>query len=211
MAEVDRLLRAYVEHFEEAGFADPREYLSKVKGRERRELEALIEGYLEHAPAQHWDARAFEGSLAERAVSRVADQWSAAGAEPPPDLAELRNKRRLPRGELISRLADALGVAPQREKVALYYHRMENGLLPAGGISTRVFEALADLLETSTHSIRAAVLTSTGPDEAATYARLATPQQLTVESADAVEPTRSAEAEAADWDEVDRLFLEGER
>src|SRR5262249_17213654 len=125
----------------------------------------------------------------------LADQWSGAGAETVPDLAELRNKRRLPRGELISRLAEALAVGGQREKLALYYHRMENGLLPVTGISARVFEALADLLETSANSVREAVSASTGPDEAATYARLATPRQLSARSADAIERAPSREPE----------------
>jgi hypothetical protein len=207
MAEVDRLLRAYVERFEETGFADPREFLSQLERDERRELAALIEGYLEHAaPTQAWDPQAFEGSLAERAVSRAAEDSSAEIAGQ--DLVDLRNKRKLPRGKLVSRLAEALGVAPQREKVALYYHQMENGLLPVAGISRRVFDALAGLLGTSAGAVRKAASTPHTAEEATTYARLARSAPLEVESADALDSTLPAVPEE-DWDEVDGLFLGG--
>src|SRR5512144_1551792 len=138
MADVDRLLREYIKRFEAGGSADPGDLLDQVEGRERAKLSVLIEGYLEHsAPAQDWDAEAFEGSVAERAVMRVAESWSEAAGQLPVELVRLRNARQITRADLVSRLADSLGVSGAREKVAFYYHRLEHGLLPAEGVSTK--------------------------------------------------------------------------
>src|SRR5262249_20137434 len=144
MAEVDRLLREYIERFESGGSSDPGEVLAKVEGADREKLSVLIQGYLEHAaPAQDWDPAAFPGSVAGRAVARVAESWSQASGQLPAELVKLRNERQITRADLVGRLADALGVSGARDKVAFYYHRMEQGLLPSEGISSRVWEALA--------------------------------------------------------------------
>jgi hypothetical protein len=208
MAEVDRLLRDYIARFESGGFADPREFLSKLEDRDRSELAALIDGYLEHAaPPKDWDPEAFEGSLAQRAVAQLAEQWS--GGDLPRELVALRTERKLKRSELIAKLAEALGVTAKQEKVALYYHRMEHGLLPAEGISGRVFDALATLLGTSAEALRRAASPSGASEDAATFARLARPDATKLETFDALEGAPSPERESEDWDEVDRLFLGG--
>ncbi len=157
MADVDRLLREYIERFESGESADPGDLLDQVEGTERAKLSVLIEGYLEHsAPAQDWDPEAFEGSVAERAVARVTESWSEAAGQFPVELVRLRNARRITRADLVSRLADSLGVSGAREKVAFYYHRLEHGLLPAEGVSAKVWDALAKLLDTSADALREA-------------------------------------------------------
>ena len=131
------------------------------------------------ARPQEWDAEAFEGSVAERAVARTAEEWSAAAGELPVELVRLRNEREITRADLVTRLADSLGVSGAREKVASYYHRLERGLLPAEGVSSRVWEALAQLLDTSAEALRRAGAAATRPppteEAASAYARTAPP------------------------------------
>ena len=78
----------------------------------------------------------------------------------------------------VDRLAAALGVENKREKVAGYYHEMEQGLLPAAGVSDRVLEALGRIIGETAHALRDAgrALTPSGegpPTTAAAFARRA--------------------------------------
>ena len=164
MTDLDKLLRQYIERFEAGGDVDPNDLLSQAKAGEREELRELIAGYLEHAaPGQDWDARAFEGSLSQAAVEQVKAEWQAAEGELPTQLVKLRNERQITRADLVTRLAKSLGASGAREKVASYYHRLERGMLPAEGVSSRVWEALAKLLDTSADALRRA-----GADDEAT-------------------------------------------
>jgi hypothetical protein len=212
MTEVDRLLREYIERFEQGGEADPSDLLERIEGPEWQELVVLIEGYLEHAaPVQKWNADAFEGSLAERAVARVAETWSEASGELPVELVRLRNEHEIKRAELVTELADSLGVPESREKVASYYHRLERGLLPARGVSGKVWDALAKLLGTSAEALRQAGSTGgqASPAAGPAYARMAAPPAQHAESADADEVATPARPDTEEPDEVDRLFTGG--
>ncbi len=57
--------------------------------------------------------------------------------------ARLRERAQVKRAELVERLAEALGRRPSEEKVASYYHEMEQGSLDSEGVSRAVLEALA--------------------------------------------------------------------
>lgn len=216
--EVDKLLRRYVERFEAGGSVDPSDLLSKLEGAERAELDALIEGYLEQAaPKQAWDPDAFEGSISEQAVAQVAETWSEEAGQLPHELVRLRQERKLTRAGLVERLADALGVGGKEEKVRSYYHQLEFGLLPSEGVSAKVFDALASLLDTTADALRKAgesVAPSAGGEPGAAYARLAHPGHGADESSDEpLEqriPNRTERESDADWDEVDRLFRGGD-
>jgi hypothetical protein len=215
MAEVDRLLREYIERFESGGSSDPGDLLEQVEGADREKLSALIGGYLEHsAPAQEWDPAAFEGSLAERASARVAERWSETAGELPVELVRLRNERQITRAELVSGLADALGVSGARERVASYYHQLEHGLLPAEGVSSKVWDALAQLLRTSAKALReagASVRTTSAEAAASAYARTAPPPPDEYVSAQRLEEGMASPGEPAskEAEEVDRLFTGG--
>ena len=213
MAEIDRLLREYIERFESGGSSDPGDLLAQVEGADREKLSVLIQGYLEHAaPAQDWDAEAFEGSVAERAVARVAESWSQASGQLPAELVKLRDERQITRATLVDRLAEALGVSGAREKVAFYYHRMEQGLLPAEGVSGKVWEALAGLLETSADSLRelgAGTKPRGGAASEALYARTAAPPPEEYADSGSPAAARSPGTDADQPDEVDRLFTGG--
>ena len=60
------------------------------------------------------------------------------------------------RAELVSRLAAELGAGDREAKVAGYYHAMEQGTLPAAGVSDRVLEALGRIVGESAAALRAA-------------------------------------------------------
>jgi hypothetical protein len=211
MTDVDRLLRDYIERFEAGGSVDPSDLMAGLEAGERQKLSTLIEGYLEHAARpQEWNPEGFEGSVADRAVQRVEEAWSAEAGELPGALVRLRNERKIKREDLVGRLADALGVSAARDKVAFYYNRLEHGLLPTDGVSAKVWDALAGLLGTSSDSLREAGATATSADQAsgAAYARLST--------VDADELAGQAPLQAAspgrkpdEPDEVDRLFTGG--
>jgi len=220
MTDVDRLLRQYIEQFESGGSPNPTEFLDHAQDRDRARLSALIEGYLEtEAPAREWDADAFEGSMAERAVAGVAESWSTASGQLPSELVARRKEARIKRGDLVTRLAKALGVPDRREKVALYYHQLERGLLPAGGVSSRVFDALAKLLGTTAGELREAggsispAFDQASPGIAATHARTARHDPIYAQDADLAAPApaaRPASEQDQEPDEVDRLFTGGD-
>lgn len=212
MGDPQQLFQQFVERYRAEGSADPREYLGRAEGDDREELRALIEGFLERVPRREWDAGALRGSMAERAVARsttgqgaeTAEQGELSGAWPDL-LPKLRHEARLKRSELVARLADALGLAEKTDKVAVYYHRMEQGLLPAEGVSTRVLDALGEIVGAPAEALRRAG--EQGPEAGAAaggevFARVAT--------ADAADAAGKAGAGSAEPDEVDRLFTEGD-
>jgi hypothetical protein len=222
MSDVDRLFEAFVAAGREGEDVDPRSYLAQVDGRDRQELGVLIEGHLERAPRRRWDPQAFRGSSAERVVTALT---APAGAWPEL-LPELRDEAQLPRDELARRLASSLGVEDRADKVHRYYHEMEQGRLPASGVSRRVLEALGQLLGRSADALRRAgegIGTVAGgagaaPSGAAAFTRAVrsgreTPPDDAPPGARAEEtpPAPASPARRADeeWDEVDELFRGG--
>ncbi len=211
MTDVDRLLKQYIEEHQSGGEADPLRYLEQVLDRvERLELEALIDGYLMHAPQQEVDITAeYEGSLAEKVVESLSPSITGVSGLWPTVLPELRNQSRVKRAVLVTRLATALGVADREEKVADYYNQMEQGRLPAEGVSGRVLDALGSILGQSAERLRAMgeALGPAGPpaEEGAVFARRASmPAQPP-----AALPEAAAPAASEEWDEVDQLFRGG--
>ena len=88
--------------------------------------------------------------------------------------------------------------------MAGYYHQMEQGLLPADGVSDTVLDSLGKIVGVAGESLRkAGSLPAPGPlrmDEAAVFTR-------TTEAVPAAGSTAPmAEEPAQEWDEVDRLF-----
>src|SRR4051812_31720137 len=148
MTDVDRLLREYIEEHRAGGEADPLAYVERLEGTDRAELEALIDAYLARAPGRDWDPEAYRGSPAEQVVAALTESLGGVSGSWPVLLPELRNKARIRRDELVGRLADALGVGGREEKVAYYYNQMEHGLLQPAGVSDRVLDALAAIVDT---------------------------------------------------------------
>jgi hypothetical protein len=208
MTDVDRLLREYIEEHRAGGQADPLGYVEQLRGTDRAELEALIDAYLANAPRRAWDPEAYKGSPAERLVESLAESIAGVSGSWPSLLPALRTKAKIHRDELVARLADALGVAGREEKVAYYYNQMEHGQIEPAGVSDRVLDALASIVDTTREALlKAGELVSPGAD-AEVFARTAKS-----EGDHAIDelapPAATAQAAGAGRDEVDELFLGG--
>jgi hypothetical protein len=202
MTEVERLLSEYKEAHMSGGDADPRPFLARLPhGVERELLAGLIDAYLTRAERRPLDAAAPE---AARVAEEVQRSLSGASGLWPALLPRLRGRARLRRAELVSQLAARLGAQAQQDKVGLYYHQMEQGLLPEAGVSEAVLEALGRIVGYSADALRrAGALPAPGPpraDEGAVFARAT--------YGSPAEPAAESPAPEA-WDEVDRLFRGG--
>ena len=213
MADVDDLLQQFIERYESGDPVRPGDVLAQVEGTERRELETLLDAYLERAPRRQFSAEAFAASPARPLVDDLAQSLEGIAGTWPVVLPRLRTRARLRRSELVTRLAAALGVSDREAKVAGYYHAMEQGELDPAGVSDRVLDALARLTGTTAKALRdAATVLQPGAGPAAagapTFARTATPEPEHLASL-AAPPTESP-AERSDSDLVDELFTGGD-
>lgn len=207
MSNAERLFDDYVDEHRAGGAADPRAYLARAPEDERAELATLIDAYLARAPRRPFDSEAFRGSAAERTVGDLERALGGRSGLWPAMLPELRHRAGLKRSELVSRLAATLGVTDREAKVGEYYHQMEQGLLPASGVSERVLGALGEIVGESVASLRAAGEALTpfageGPGVRA-FARRAEGDPVAEAQATALP------AAASGPDEVDRLFRGG--
>ncbi|HEY7075710.1 MAG TPA: hypothetical protein VH418_10085 [Solirubrobacteraceae bacterium] len=184
---------------------DPRAYLARLEAPDRAELEALIDGYLARAAAPP-PAAAEPDPLTRRVMASVLERTQA------PEtwrtlLPHARQSAELPRSDLVDRLARDLGVAAQRDKVAAYYHQMEQGTLPPAGVSDRVLAALARILGIPAERLRAAgrrlAPPAAGP---AAFARARRPARA---AADPTPAAPRAQPPEPPRDAVDDLFRGG--
>jgi hypothetical protein len=205
MIDVERLLADYIAEHSAGGEADPREYLSRASPSDQRELAALIDAYLARAPRQEFDEATFRGSSAERTVDELERAIAGQAGLWPALLPRLRDRAGLKRSELIERLAAALGVSDRKDKVAGYYHEMEQGLLPAQGVSDRVLDALGQLIGETRTALREAGRALTPPSEGRLAAPAAFARRASAEPAEAPAPG-AQQPPAAEGDEVDELF-----
>lgn len=193
------------------GGADPREYLSQLSGPDRVELQAMIEAFLERAPRRSWDPGAFPGSLAERALARA--DGEAAAPEPlgwPQLLPQLRAGARLKRRTVVERLAETLGFPGSEDRVAAYYHLMEQGQLRPSGVSDRVLEALAAVLDSSVEALRRSGNAGqhAAEDGGEVFARVGAPNPQRAPSEDSPAKITTSDA-GGSTDELDLLFTGG--
>ena len=156
MTDPQHLLQQFIEEDRAGGTADPLAYLQRVEGADRSELEALLDGYLARAPRRAFDAETFAGSPAARTAEAINRTLVGESGRWPTLLPQLRHHAQLKRAELVERLAAALGVPGQEEKVAGYYHAMELGTLPADGVSDRVLSSLASIVGATASALRQA-------------------------------------------------------
>jgi hypothetical protein len=214
MIQVHELLRQYIEEHRSGAEADPRTFLERVEGLDRRELEALIDEYLRSAPRREWDAAGYRSSAAPAVVESLARSLEGEGGLWPALLPRLRGRARIRRVDLVAELAARLGAQSEQEKVASYYHEMEQGLLPAEGVSDTVLEALGKIVGQSAEALRQAGRAlrpgpGAGEQAAPAFRRSSSVkpeyEASTQDGVGAVAEARSAE----EWDEVDRLFRGG--
>jgi hypothetical protein len=206
MSDVERLLAEYKDAHR-GGQGDPRPFVARASPEDRALLAALIDAYLEHAPRAEFSVDAFRDSPAAPVAEAVQRSLSGASGLWPALLPRLRAQARLRRADLVRELAARLGAESKQDKVAGYYHQMEQGLLPAAGVSDTVLEALGRIVGVGADSLRrAGAMPAPGPprmDEAAVFARTARAEP----DAEAAAPPGIPDPPARDeWDEVDRLF-----
>jgi hypothetical protein len=210
MTDVERLLTEYKEAHRSGGDADPRPYLARVSGVDRELLAGLIDAYLAEAPRRPFSAAAFHESRAAPVAEEVERSLAGAGGMWPTLLPRLRARAQLRRTALVAQLAERLGAQSQQEKVGLYYHQMEQGLLPESGVSDTVLEALGQIVDTTALALRkAGQMPRAGPprtDEAAVFARATYGEPAPEVPAEEVQ---ARERGPDEWDEVDRLFQGG--
>ncbi len=204
---IDQLFAAFVAEYRSGGDADPRAFLDQAAPEGRRELAALMDNYLADAPRRPLDEEAFAASGAERTVDALERVLLGQAGLWPSLLPRLRARSGLKRSELVARLAESLGVSGRKSKVAGYYHQMEQGTLPSGGVTQRVLDALGQIFEESAEALREAggSLNPSGPGLAsadATFARTGNGLH---------EPVPTVGEDDSTWDEVDELFRGGRR
>jgi hypothetical protein len=155
---VDQLLREYIAEHRAGRATNPRDYLARLEQPEQRtELSALIDAYLVRAPRRQWDPAAFQESTRATALTDALDRAiSGESGTWPTLLPRLRRRAGIKRAELVRRLAAALGATGREEKVGLYYHQMEQGLLPSTGVSDRVLQALGAIVGERAAALRQA-------------------------------------------------------
>jgi hypothetical protein len=213
MTDVERLLTEYKEAHRGGGDADPLPYLARVSGVDRELLAGLIDAYLAEAPRRPFSATALASSRAAPVAEEVERSLAGAGGMWPALLPRLRARARLRRSELVAQLAARLGAQGQQDKVGLYYHQMEQGLLPEPGVSETVLEALGKIVGSTASSLRkAGQIPAPGPprtDEGAVFARATYGKPAAEAPADDPELAAARERGADEWDEVDRLFRGG--
>jgi hypothetical protein len=209
VSDVERLLAEYIADHRAGGDADPPTFLARAATSERDELAALIDAYLTRAPRLPVDRAACAGASAERTVDELERAIAGQAGLWPAVLPGLRRRAGLKRSTLVERLTAALGVRDD-EKVGAYYHQMEQGLLPAEGVSDRVLEVLAKIVGETAHALREAGRALTAPGHAAgappaaAFARRSYADPTSADSS-AAQPTPDDTA----WDEVDELFRGG--
>jgi hypothetical protein len=210
MTDVDHLLADYVAEHRARGDADPLAYLARASPGQRIELAALIDAYLARARRQPFDQNAFRGSSAERTVDELERAIAGQAGLWPALLPRLRDRAGLKRSTLVERLAATLGVSDRQDRVAGYYHAMEQGRLPAQGVSDRVLEALGALVGETAQALREAGRALTPPGRGrATTASPMFARRAYGEPGAAQPATPPPLPPRAEWDEVDELFCGG--
>lgn len=165
MSDVDRLLKEFIRARAEQGEADPSPYLNQVEGTERRELMALIDGYLarDSTPRRQWSPEGYRGSRAEAIVSDLQERY----LQPEPagmSLRELRARADLKRADVVAKLSEWFSVPPAgRDRVAYNYHRMESGLAPAESVSEQLLGALSKIFGEEPPSLRSVLRSAEKP------------------------------------------------
>lgn len=192
-AGVDLLFDEFAASYARGEHPDARDYLERA-GEARDELAHLLDGFLAAAPVQPpgGETLALFASLVPEAAGE---------ATQPPLLAE-RVRRGWRRDEIVDWIRERFGIAEEkREKVARYWHELETGLLPAGGISERLREALSDRFGDALQTAVAWEPPTLEADLA--YRRVQDAPVLTATAASFA----AVHAEPPEPDEVDRLFV----
>lgn len=157
MSTVERLLKQFIAADRAGGRApDPQAYITQAGGADREELLVLLDEYLARAPRRAFDAAAFAASPARELTDDLLQALDGDAGTWPALLPRLRHRARLSRAQLVAALAQRLGVPGREQAVLGYYHAMEQGTLPADGVTDRVLDALGAIVGETAAALRAA-------------------------------------------------------
>jgi len=216
MAELDRLLGEFADAWNAGERPRLEDFVDRAPPERGDELAELIEAFLAVAPSPRYSEETMAELMREPAVLASVESARGRSGLLPSLLPRLRERARLRRDEVVERLAATLRVPGTEPKMARYLHQLESGTLEAGGVSRRVFEALAYVLGARVEEIeRAADVPGlgggTGPAPAFMRSIEASDAAGEPPALAAAPAARAAHAQAADedWDEVDRLFRGG--
>lgn len=133
----------YVTRFR-AGDGDPSSILERFEGRDRKELELLIEAFIETGPVSDPDP---SDPRVSAIVDRVLEELETPAVGLAPVLATLRQKAKLTQRSVVEAIARSIGASPEEtEKIDGYYHRLEWGSLPPDRLSQDLFGTLTKVL-----------------------------------------------------------------
>lgn len=152
MTLVQELFAEYV-FAERSGDGDPRPFLNRAETSDRELLSEMIDSYLATAPGKPWDPSAFEGSPEQSLIEPLGRALNGISGTWPVLLPSLRERARIKRSDLVSKLAEKLGYPEQKQAVGDYYHGMEYGTLESDGVNGRVLNALGEILGTSADAL----------------------------------------------------------
>jgi hypothetical protein len=139
MSAVEERFEAFTSAWERGENPDPASVIADAPVDERAALGGMIAVYLAANPRT---------DIPEEVVAaRAADPASEPPLAWPELLPELRQRARVTRSALVTRLAAALGFPAATEQVEEHVHGLETGALPAGRVKPAVVAALASILE----------------------------------------------------------------
>jgi hypothetical protein len=209
----DRVLSEFIDAWNAGERPDVDDYLARVPAEQQGELADQLLSFLSFAPTPSYDESALAAIRAEPPVAAALAAPGRRGGLLPSLLTSLRERLSLTTPELAGALVTTLELAPDTQaKTTSYLQRLEQGELEPGGVSRRVFDALARVLGVPRDELEGAGdISSWG-----TRAPMASPVfRADEDAAQAVSRHLDVLADAleapggAGRDEVDDLFLGG--
>ena len=126
--EITKAFDEYVAAFR-AGHGDPNPYLERFSGDDRRELEVLVDAFLETGPRAEVDLSGVPDPQIEAIAERVAERVGASSGGLSALVLGLRKQLALKSSDVVAELAAAYKATPaEREKIDAYYHDLEWGV-----------------------------------------------------------------------------------
>lgn len=207
--------RRYVDGFAR-GEADPDPVMAGLDEESTLQLGRMIDRFLEAGPRPDPKLVGPDHPEVETAVGQILPRLDGRAGGLSRLLVERRSELELSQSDVVGAIAGELeATGEEREKIDAYYHDLEWGSLPAGGLADRLLDSLAAALQSTRESLRAAgrVL---GPGRASSsgpvYARSVEPGDAVLGMASPGLPAdRSAGTgrRATPPDRIDELFTGG--
>jgi hypothetical protein len=207
----DRILSDFIDAWNAGHRPDLDEHLARAAEADREQLAADISAFVAFAPTPDYDDAALEAIRAEPVVASAAVAGSARGGLWPALLPRLRERAALSTAQLAAGLVSALGLPSDREpKTRGYLEQLEAGELEPRGLSGRLLDGLARLLGVPRGELEGAGLFGAPPAAPALFRAEGPAAEALRDDLDVIADALAAPSGAA-WDEVDELFLGGER